>query len=240
MRRNLLVITAAVVALSAQAALAQPSNRAVVAFAAGVSTGEHQTGGAFGGTLVVNLDDWVAVEGTGTYFDRGSGADAFNVGGSLIVNLAVARSRGVPYVAVGGGVHHAVFDLSDERFFGNRPVPFPPGSRVCAAPGTGAGAGHMPGWGVGSATCPANLAGYVGVGEMPRFYGQRLGVLEVPAGGGWNTRSFTDPAIHFGGGVRINLTERLTVRPDLRALMVFGNGDTHTIGVFVVNMGYRF
>lgn len=240
MRHRVVFIVGAAVVLSAHVALAQPNNRTVVAFAAGVSTGEHQTGGAFGGTLVVNINDWVAVEGTGTYFDRGSGADAVNISGSLIVNLAVSRSRGVPYVAVGAGVHHASFDLSDERFFGNRNVPFAPGAMVCAAPGTGAGVGHMPGWGVGTATCPANLAGYLGVGEMPRFYGQRLGVLEVPAGGRWDDRGFTDGAINFGGGVRINLTERLMVRPDLRALMVFGDGDTHTIGVFVVNVGYRF
>jgi hypothetical protein len=80
----------------------------------------------------------------------------------------------------------------------------------------------------------------VGVGDMPRFYGQRLGVLEVPAGGRWDHRDFTDGAINFGGGVRINVTERLMIRPDLRALMVIGDGDTHTIGVFVVNVGYRF
>lgn len=239
MRRNTVFIIGTAFVLSAHVALAQPNNRAIVAFAAGVSTGEHQTGGAFGGTLIVNINDWVAVEGVGTYFDRGSGADAVNFGGSLIVNLAVSRARGVPYVAVGVGVHHASFDLSDERFFGNRAVPFAAGSRVCAAPGAGAGMGQMPGWGVGRMTCPANLAGYVGVGEMPRFYGQRLGVLEVPAGG-WVDRSFTDGAINFGGGVRINLTERLMVRPDLRALMVIGDGDTHTIGVFVVNVGYRF
>jgi hypothetical protein len=211
-----------------------------VAFTLGVSTGEEQTGGVFGGTVLVNLNERVAIEGNGIYLDRGSGADGVNVGGSAILNLVSSRARGVPYVVVGGSVHHATFDLSDERFLGNRNVPFAPGSMVCAAPGTGAGFGPMPGWGVGNATCPAAMAGYLGVGRMPRFYGNRLGALQVPMNGMWDDRSFTDPALSYGGGVRINLTDRLMIRPDLRALTVFGDGDTHTIGVFVVNLGYRF
>jgi hypothetical protein len=30
------------------------------------------------------------------------------------------------------------------------------------------------------------------------------------------------------------------VRPDIRALVVFADSDTHTIGVFGVQLGYRF
>ncbi len=30
------------------------------------------------------------------------------------------------------------------------------------------------------------------------------------------------------------------VRPDARALIVFADGETHTVGVFVVHVGYRF
>jgi hypothetical protein len=56
----------------------------------------------------------------------------------------------------------------------------------------------------------------------------------------WDTRSFTDPAINIGGGLRLNINEHLMVRPDMRALVVFANGDTHTLGVFNVQVGYRF
>lgn len=238
--KRIWVGTMAILAASALPALAQPSDRTVVAFTAGVSTGEEQTGAALGGTVLININERIAVEGNGTYLDRGSGADAVNVGGSLVLNLVSSRARGVPYVAVGASVHHATFDLSDGRFFGNRDLPFAPGSRVCGAPGIGAGSGPMPWWSEGPATCPANTAGYVGVGQMPRFYGSRLGALEVPMNGIWDDHSFTDPALTVGGGVRINLGERLMIRPDLRALMIFGDGDTHTVGVFVVNVGYRF
>jgi hypothetical protein len=41
-------------------------------------------------------------------------------------------------------------------------------------------------------------------------------------------------------GLRFNVNEHLMVRPDIRALIVFGDGDTHTLGVFGVQLGYRF
>jgi hypothetical protein len=56
----------------------------------------------------------------------------------------------------------------------------------------------------------------------------------------WGTRSFTDPAVNLGGGLRFDVTDRLMIRPDARALIVFGDGQTHTLGVFVVHVGYRF
>jgi hypothetical protein len=75
---------------------------------------------------------------------------------------------------------------------------------------------------------------------MPGFYARRLGPMSVPAHGVWETRSFTDPAINVGGGVRFNVNEHLMVRPDIRALVVFADGDTQTLGLFGVQLGYRF
>jgi hypothetical protein len=151
-----------------------------------------------------------------------------------------SRARGVPYVAAGASVHHARFDLGDARFFGSRNVPFGPGAQVCAGPGFGFGAGPAPWSGGGPANCPANAAGYIGAGEMPPFYAMRLGPLDVPMNARWGRHSFTDPALSVGGGVRFNVAERLMIRPDFRALVLFGDGETHTLGVFVVNVGYRF
>jgi hypothetical protein len=59
-------------------------------------------------------------------------------------------------------------------------------------------------------------------------------------GGAWQTRSFTDPAMSLGAGVRFNVTQHLMVRPDIRALVVFANGETDTVGLFGVQLGYRF
>jgi hypothetical protein len=36
------------------------------------------------------------------------------------------------------------------------------------------------------------------------------------------------------------VNERVMVRPDVRALVVFAEGDTHTLGMFGVQIGYRF
>ena len=43
-----------------------------------------------------------------------------------------------------------------------------------------------------------------------------------------------------GGGVRLDITEKVYVKPDARALLVVGGGDTYTVGSFSVSLGYRF
>lgn len=40
--------------------------------------------------------------------------------------------------------------------------------------------------------------------------------------------------------MRFHVNDRLMVRPDIRALTVFADGDTRTMAVFGVNVGYRF
>jgi hypothetical protein len=75
---------------------------------------------------------------------------------------------------------------------------------------------------------------------MPVFYARRLGPLPIPAGGVWEHRSFMDPAVSFGGGLRFNVNEHVMVRPDIRALVVVAEGETHTLGLFGVHLGYRF
>ena len=53
-------------------------------------------------------------------------------------------------------------------------------------------------------------------------------------------RSFTDPALTVGGGIRINVTNRIYIRPDVRALVVFAGGDRMVLTNMVVGLGYRF
>ena len=214
--------------------------RTAVAFGAGVASGASDTGIGLGGTVLFDLNERASIEGHGTYLDRGAGAEAFNAGGSLLVNLLPSSSAVVPYAAIGGSVHHASYDLAHGRFLGPAGTQFDAGSRVCASPGTGFGFGPGPGWGSGAATCPAGVSGFWGVGELPAFYARRLGSLTFPRGGTWESRSFTDPALNVGGGVRFNVTDRFMLRPDVRALVVFADGETHTLGFFAVNLGFRF
>jgi hypothetical protein len=235
------VLTSAITLLAATA-LAQSdlAPRAAVSFLGGAGSTRSTTGVALGGSWLFDLNDRASVEAQGTYLDRGAGADALSVNGSLLVDLIPARERIVPYAAVGGGLYRASFELANPAFLGPVAAQFGPGSTVCPAPGTGIGPGPGAGFGVGTGTCPADVAGYWGVGRMPGFYGRRLGPMVVPVGGAWESRAFTDPALSLGGGVRFHVNDRVMVRPDIRALVVFADGDAHTLGVFGVQVGYRF
>lgn len=237
-----LVIASGTLALLASTALAQSeiAPRTAVSFVGGAGAATSTVGVALGASWLFDVNDRASVEAQGTYLDRGTGANAVSATGSLLVNLLSARERVVPYAAVGGGMYRTSFDLANPAFLGPVGGQFGPGNIVCPAVGTGVGPGPAAGFGPGAATCPATVAGYWGVGQMPGIYARRLGPLTVPAGGAWQTRSFTDPAMSFGGGLRLNVNERLMVRPDVRALVVFADGKTHTIGVFGVNLGYRF
>ncbi len=222
----------------------------------GLSTGAGDTGGGIGGTVAVNLGERFALEGRGVFFDRGAGADGFEVNASLLVNLATGR-RANPYLAVGGGVYRASFDLGHQRFFGMMGLGSVPGAQLVPIRGT-SGWGVMPGpgmtggwpnttnWGPGWMMGSFNWSGTAWSGptfdvrQMPTFYAGRMGAISVPADGRWERRAFTDPALSLGGGVRLDITEKVYVSPDARALLVVGDGDTYTIGTFSVSLGYRF
>lgn len=235
-------VAGAAVALLASTAFAQSdiTPRTAVSFVGGAGSTTTTTGVALGGSWLFDLSDHVSVEAQGTYLDRGAGVDAVSVNGSLLFNLIQAAQRIVPYAAVGGGMYRTSFDLANPAMLGAVGAQFGPGSIVCPAPGTGIGPGPGTGFGPGTGTCPAAVAGYWGVDQMPGFYGRRLGPMAVQVGGGWGSRSFTDPAVSIGGGIRFNVNEHVMVRPDIRALVAFAAGETHTLGVFGMQVGYRF
>ena len=52
-------------------------------------------------------------------------------------------------------------------------------------------------------------------------------------------RTHTSGLLTFGGGVTFASGEHVFVRPDARAQVLFGD-DTHVMGRFTVNVGYRF
>jgi hypothetical protein len=222
------------VTVGVPAAFAQPEPRGAVSASIGVGSGSSDTGVAVGGALLFDVHERLSVEGQGIYLGRGKGADAFTAGGAVLINLLPASESIVPYAATGGGVYHVSFDLANPRFLGAVGGQFGAGTTVCPAPGRGLGFG--PGFGAGTGGCSATGVGYWGVGTLPNFYARRLGPLVVPPSGGWETRTFTDPVVAIGGGVRFNVSERVMIRPDARALVVVGDGHTHTLGVFVVRV----
>ena len=239
--RNVVVLFAATL-LFATAAHAQSevSPGSSVSFVAGVASTSDVTGAVLGGSFLFDATRWIGLEGEATYLDRGAGADAFSASGGLLVNLLPSHRHVVPYAAVGGGLYRVSFDLGHRNMFGPMAGEFPAGSVVCAAPGMATGIGPGPGFGPGTGVCPADVGGYWGVGRMPAFYGRRIGAVAIPVDGTWGHRSFTDPAATVGGGVRFNVSDRVMVRTDLRARVIFADGDTDAMGVFAFNVGYRF
>ena len=238
--RTTLIFVAAVLAASPAFAQSDLTSRTAVSFTGGFGSTTNTTGIALGGSLLFDVNDRTSIEGQGTYLDRGTGADALSATASLLVNLRSGRKQIVPYAAVGGGVYRTWVDLANPRLMGATPPGFAPGSMICAAPGSGSGFGRGPGFGPGTTPCPTTVAGYWGVGHMSEFYAQRLGAMMVPPGGAWESRTFTDVAMSLGGGLRFNVSDRVMVRPDLRALTAIADGEMHTMTVFVVHLAYRF
>jgi hypothetical protein len=46
--------------------------------------------------------------------------------------------------------------------------------------------------------------------------------------------------VSLGGGVRMNLTERIWLRPEARALFVLADGSSYTVGTFSFGLGLKF
>ena len=209
-----------------------------VSFDGGLAGTSPGTGPAIGGRLTFDLTDRFAIEAAGSWLARGSGADAASLTAALLVNLAPADRRAVPYAAVGAGLYRAMFDMGDRRFFGTMGAQY---AGYQAVPIAGMhGTGMMQGYtGEGTWTGPWSGPTW-DLTQMPMFYVQRMGTMQVPIDGQWSMHSFTDPALSLGGGLRLDVSPRVYVRPDARALVVIANGDTYTVGVFSLGLGYRF
>ena len=225
------------------------TGQSLVSASGGLSAARSGNGASVGAAFTLALNERVAIETSGTYLDRGAGADALHVGADLIVNLLPSSNRMLPYAALGAGMYRAKFDLDAERFFGAMGTLYPAGTPMIPLQGgrgygmMGAGYYGPSGWN-DHMWDTRNQGAWPGsvytLQHMPSFYMNRLGPLTVPAGANWGTRTFTDPALTLGGGVRLDLSSHLFVRPDARALVVVGGGDTYTVGMFSFNIGYRF
>lgn len=217
----------AAISLAAAADENQPgggTRRTAAYMQAGYSSGSSDMGGAaLGGMLVRDLTSRLSVEGSASYVGHGMGSNGLGASAALLVHLRPTHEKAVPYVVAGGGLYRASFDMGNGRF--NGPMNM--------------GRSRMNGFGMMgvnsmAADTPRDY------GQMPHFYARRLanrGENEGPRSG---HNSFTDPAISLGGGIRIDVGSRLYLRPDARALIVTSSGDSATVGVFTINLGYRF
>lgn len=69
---------------------------------------------------------------------------------------------------------------------------------------------------------------------LPPFYAER-----VESGVGV-TRTFTDPAFVFGGGVNLFATPRWAIRPQVDAVVVRANSQSHFVSMLTVHLAYHF
>ena len=205
----------------------------------GVSAGSMTAGASVGGGVAFDVADRVTLEGRGLWLQRGGGAGGLEVSGTMLFTV-FRGEKAAPYVAMGGGLYRARIDMGSGQMFGRAGMPFAPGSALVPFQtfgGSMMGGGAMSG---GTTWMGASTGATFDTRGMPMFYANRLGQMTVPLDSRWGTRSFTDPAMTLGVGVRLDLTERLYVRPDVRALVVFGGGNTLTLGTATVGFGVRF
>lgn len=78
------------------------------------------------------------------------------------------------------------------------------------------------------------------VSPMPMFYLRRMGTMQALPDRRWGIHAFGDPALAAGGGVRVNITEHVYVRPEARALVALAEGRSLTTGIVTIGLGYRF
>jgi len=244
--RSVATITLALT-MAAGAAWAQgtPARPTTVSVFGGVQAGGLDAGPAIGASVTQDIGERLSVEGSVTFADRGRGASTTRGEGSVLVHLGPTGGGAVPFVAVGLGVYHTSVDLAAARFLGAIGPQYAVNQQACPAagpsgPGPRGGFGPGDGLGAGAETCPNAVSLGWGVGDLPLFYARRLGPLAVPASGAWGSRDFTDASFSLGGGLRLDVSERVTIRPEARAVIVFGGGDTHTVGEVGIRLGYRF
>lgn len=78
---------------------------------AGVNSASSQAGSLAGGAVGWEVRRWLAVEGIGSWLDRGAGADAFAADLKAIVSPVSAHGF-VPFIQAGIGMYRASFQLS--------------------------------------------------------------------------------------------------------------------------------
>jgi hypothetical protein len=220
-------------AQSAGPAVTSTTEPATVSFVTGFSVGSDEVGPLAGGTLSAGVNSWLSLEGSAGFADRGPGVNGVYALASAVFNLRPASNRIVPFASVGGGLYHAEFDMGNREMFGQL------GSQVEEM--MFGFLGEYQAW----LRMHVNTTGPQTVRlpvprQMPQFYANRIGTMMLPENGRWGRRSFTDPATSIGGGAVIRLSERVVLRPDARAILIFNDGDTNAVGLVNLGIGFRF
>lgn len=236
-----LLMTAAVAwpsAAFAQTDTSRESHPISVLFDGGFAAGSPGSGPAIGARLTWDVTPRLALELAGAWAGRGRGTESGSLAAQALVNLTDTERKMVPYAAVGGGWYGAMFDMDDRRFFGAIGAEYA-GMNVVPLAGMH-GVGMMNGY-AGATTWTGPWSGPVrDVSQMPMFYLERMGGMQVPADGRWGRHRFGDPALAAGGGVRMAVSDRVYVRPEVRALIAFSGGRSFTTTLVTFGIGYRF
>jgi hypothetical protein len=74
-------------------------------------------------------------------------------------------------------------------------------------------------------------------GEIPAFYRRRM---EPDDAGHGVVRTFTDPALVFGGGANVFLSRSIAIRPDVEAMVVLDDSRAHVVTAVRVNLVFHF
>ena len=88
-----------------------------IAVSGGLSAASRGNGAAAGLQLTFDLTDRLVLEAEGAHLGRGAGVGGMSGTVALLVNLLPGGGKTVPYLAVGGGLYGASFDMDDERYF---------------------------------------------------------------------------------------------------------------------------
>lgn len=76
-------------------------------------------------------------------------------------------------------------------------------------------------------------------GVVP-FVSGGIGLHRIDTRGAAFTRTVSDFAVAFGGGIDIYVRQHLALRPDVRVFLVPGDGDTRTVAAYGVHLVYHF
>ncbi len=190
---------------------------------AGLSAREGRAGATVGGAGVIGPGDRFAVEATSAWLDRGRATTTVAASANLRIVLNPSDERLTPYAVAGAGLVYARFDM--DMMMAGLAGRVDAGTMLQPLGGNQGGFGTMGsgyfGGGMGmSAGFGPGTGSYFGTftqANLPDFYAARMGAMRVPADGRCGSRSFTNPAVTLGGGVRVSVTDRFFVRPDARA-----------------------
>ena len=233
----LLFVPFAAAAQPAGSTLPSTAEPTTVSVVTGVSVGSDEVGALAGGTLSAGIKPWLSLEGSAGFADRGPGVSGIYALVSAVFNVLPASSRVVPFASIGGGIYHADFDMGNRDLFAQLGEPFDSMSMEFGE----AYSTWLRMFITGATGMTADV--FVQMPrprQIPRFYADRMASRMTSNTGPWRRQSFTDPATSLGGGAVIRLSDKVVLRPDARAIVVFNEGDANVVGLFNLGVGFRF